>query len=554
MAVSTKIGLLAGWTFVEIAYGPHVKAILVVALVAACGGAAIDPGVRVQQPVGSRVTVAPGSVSSGPADDDDIDWGDTTFDGHGVKLYAQRWRPKTGEVRAVLVIHHGLADHSGRYAALALRLTRAGYAVWALDMRGHGRSAGARVDAASIDDFLDDLDAFMTLVRAREPGKPIYLFGHSLGGLISCLYTIERQPKIAGLLLSGPALAYDAPPLQAAAVHVIAAIAPHAAILHTPHEKFSKNKEVVADMNADPLIYQGKGTARTARAAIDGSGRVWAAPERVTVPVLVVAGTGDTIVAPSGGRDLVARVGTKDATLLLFDNFDHDLLHEPNGGAELVMTDLQLWLDGHVAGTNPHLMSTMLPAHLRGDRKGSLMSLDLDVRGDQTRAGSSHGLNGGLRFRIGRGGPIGYFAGLDMRAGALERGYFEASAYLLGLAVHTRGGVLVGATAGGGIGGFLGIKELKLPVDLTIEVPFGPTRLLLRGNLAWVRGGQSYINTAHGIADELTALVGVRLGRDLPYWAKTIAGTGPYLALTYRDLGGAELYGLALGVDLFGAE
>ncbi|MDB4955321.1 MAG: alpha/beta hydrolase fold protein [Myxococcales bacterium] len=514
------------------------KAILALTFLVACGGPAIDPGLRVEHP--TRMTPA-----------EDIEWADTTFDGHGVKLYAQHWRPKSGEVRAVLVIHHGLADHSSRYGGLAERLARTGYAVWAFDMRGHARSAGPRVDVDSIDDFLDDLDAFMTLVRSKEPGKPIYLFGHSLGGLIASLYTIERQPQIAGLLLSGPGIAFDAPPLQASVVRLIAAIAPNMAILDTPHKNFSTSSNVIADMDRDPLIYPDKGAARTARAAIAGTARVWAAPERITVPLLVVTGTIDKLVAPSGGRDLVKHAGTKDATLLLYEKFNHDLLHEPNGGAERVMTDLQIWLDAHVANTNPHLMSAY-PARLKGDRKGGVMSLDVDLRGEQTSGGSTHGANGGARFRFGVGRPTGYFGGLDLRAGALAGSSFEADAYLLGLAVHS-GGVLVGFTGGFGVGGFRGIGATELPAELVIEIPAGPVRLLARGNMSFQLTGTQYINKA-AIGSEASALLGIRFGRDTSYWANAVAGTGPYVAFTYRDLGGQHLYGFALGVDLFGAD
>ena len=107
------------------------------------------------------------------------------------------WRPVTGAPRGVLVIHHGLADHGARYAGLAEPLVRAGFAVWALDMRGHGRSAGARASSPSIDAFLDDLDAFLREVRAAEPGRPVFLMGHSLGGLITARYATRRRCRPA---------------------------------------------------------------------------------------------------------------------------------------------------------------------------------------------------------------------------------------------------------------------------------------------------------------------------------------------------------------------
>lgn len=161
------------------------------ALLAAC--AATDPGVRIAAP----------PHAAAPAD---IDRADVPFTGRdGTHLYAQRWRPRAGEPRGVVVIHHGLADHSDRYAGFAERLVHAGYAVWALDMRGHGRSAGPRVQIDQIDDLLDDLDTLVALVRKAEPNRPILLYGHSLGGLATALYAIERHPDVAGVVLAAPA-------------------------------------------------------------------------------------------------------------------------------------------------------------------------------------------------------------------------------------------------------------------------------------------------------------------------------------------------------------
>jgi alpha-beta hydrolase superfamily lysophospholipase len=145
----------------------------------------------------------------------DVDRADLTFTARdGLTLYAQRWRPRTGEPRAAVVIHHGLADHSDRYAGFAERLVHAGYAVWAFDMRGHGRSAGVRVRIDRVDDLLDDLDAFVALVADREPGRPIVLYGHSLGGLVTALYGIERSETGVG---APPARPPGRPPARSSA-------------------------------------------------------------------------------------------------------------------------------------------------------------------------------------------------------------------------------------------------------------------------------------------------------------------------------------------------
>lgn len=224
----------------------HHSVPVLLSLSLAIGCAPADPGLR---------ATYPGRIQA----PEDIDWADSHFTGAGgLQLYAQRWRAKTGEPKAVIVLHHGLADHSTRYADFAAQLVRAGYTVWAFDVRGHGRSAGGRVNFERFDDLLDDLDAFLRVVRTEEPNRKLFLFGHSLGGLVTSLYTLERKPAIEGLVLASPGLVLDIPPLLAAATPVLATLAGNAPALDIVHAGFSARREVVEEMNNDPLISQEK--------------------------------------------------------------------------------------------------------------------------------------------------------------------------------------------------------------------------------------------------------------------------------------------------------
>lgn len=526
----------------------HVRSILpgalaaVLATVAGC--ARPDPGLRLGPP--ARATV--------PAD---VDHAELTFTGDGLELYAQRWRPRDVAPRAVVVIHHGLADHSARYAELAQRLVRAGHAVWAFDMRGHGRSAGRRITLDGIDRPLADLRAFLELVRAQEPGLPLFLYGHSMGGLIACLHAIERGPDLAGLVLVAPALAFDAPPVQAAVIGVAAAIAPGLPLVAPAHGAFSRRPEVVAELGRDPLIDPGTGPAVTARAATDGAARVWAAPARLRAPLLVVHGTADTLTAPAGSRELVARAGAADRTLRLHDGLYHDPLREPDGAGERVAAEIVGWIDARAGGPAQPLDSTPAPGRLRGDRRGQALAVELDLRGELPGDGGPGdvGVTAGLRLRAGRGrGALGagYHGGLDLRGGRLDGGHLEADAHLLGLALRGRGGALVAVSGGIGVGGVRGLGATRAPLELAVELPLGPTRALARAGLAWRLGGVRYADDVRAVADEASAAVGVRLGRDRRYWTEVVAGGGPFLVLTYRDLGGAELYGVAVGLGLWG--
>lgn len=519
----------------------HRSFVLLVAVAAAC--ATPDPGLRVAAP--PHATPAA-----------DVAWDELTFAGAGgVPLYGQRWRPISGEPRGVLVIHHGLADHGARYAPLAERLVHAGFAVWALDMRGHGRSAGPRASAPSIDAYLDDLDAFLREVRAAEPGRPVFLMGHSLGGLIATLYTIERQPDLAGVVLSAPGVAFDAPALQAGAIRFIAGIAPGAPLLETPHGDFSSDPAVIADMDRDPLIFGGKGPARTARAAIDGVARVWAHPEAFRAPLLALHGTIDKLTAPSGSRDLVARAGATDKTLRIYAGLNHDLLHEPGGAGAEVAGDVEAWLVAHTGGPAVTFAGSSTSQRLEGDHGASVVAIELDVRAEAPREVDDVAITGGLRLRagVGRGGAgLGYLGGLDLRGGYLDGGHYELDGHLAGLALRSTGGALVAVTGGVGVGGVRGAGALDAPVELAVELPLGPTRLLARAGLAWRLTGAAYADDALGLADEASALIGLRLGRDRRYWSTVAAGAGPFLAVTYRNLGGGELYGIALGGQLWG--
>lgn len=260
----------------------------------------------------------------------------------GVMLVEQSWRP-AGPPRAVVVIHHGLKSHSSLYAELAGRLVARGYAVHAYDMRGHGRSAGRR---ASLDDFGDltaDLDLFMHRVRRREPGLPIFLVGHSVGGAVVTLYVLEHRPALAGLILMAPAIRVDRPAIAAAATPVAGALLPDLPVVDVPNEQFSRSPEVVRAMDRDPLIYQPAGPARTAAALTRALARIWARAGELDTPLLGLHGTADRATSPRGTAELVRRARTRDRTLLLYRGLYHDLVHEPE--RDQVMSDIERWLD-----------------------------------------------------------------------------------------------------------------------------------------------------------------------------------------------------------------
>lgn len=279
----------------------------------------------------------------------------------GVELFEQSWRPaaSTAPAKAAVILVHGLKDHSNRYAAAAEKLTAHQYAVYAFDLRGHGDSAGDRVWVDSFDDYLADLDVFVKRVREREPHRPLFLFGHSMGGAIVTLYTLTRQPELRGVVLSGAALkpGSDVSGFLIGVTKVLGSVTPTLAVLELDDSKFSRDPAVVADMKADPLVYDGNGPARTAKELLKALARIQAQRGELNAPLLLLHGGADTITNPEGSQELSQHARSTDKTLKLYDGLYHDLLHEPE--KEQVLNDMLQWLDARVEA--PAALSTPVP-------------------------------------------------------------------------------------------------------------------------------------------------------------------------------------------------
>ena len=268
-----------------------------------------------------------------------------TFVGReGVPLWAQAWRPATPP-RAVVVVVHGLKDHSSRYGELAAGLVDTGIAVHAADLRGHGRSAGSRAYITHFDDYLDDLGRFLDDVRAVEGDKAIFLFGHSMGGAIVTLYAITRKPVLAGIVLSAPALHADVSGVTKAGTRLVAAISPRAGVFQLDLEKFSRDPAVVKACEDDPLVFQAGAPARTAKELLGAIDEIEAREEEIGAPLLVLHGSADEVTDPNGSKALVLRARSTDKRLVFYPGLVHDLLHEPERAK--VEGDIVAWVDAH---------------------------------------------------------------------------------------------------------------------------------------------------------------------------------------------------------------
>ncbi len=244
-----------------------------------------------------------------------------------------------------MLVVHGLIEHGGRYAPTAEALARRGYAVTATDLRGHGRSEGPRCWVRAFDDYLYDLDLFFERIALRAAGKPVFLLGHSLGGLIAAWWCICRQPKLSGLVLSGPVLqvSHRLFPWLRHLAGVGSVLFPRLRLVRLGGRNISRDPAVVAQFRADPLVFHGRFPVRTGTEILRVGDLVRAAPEELRTPLLILHGTADRVAAVEASQDLFPRAGAADKTLRLYPDLYHEVLNEPE--KEQVLADLLEWLD-----------------------------------------------------------------------------------------------------------------------------------------------------------------------------------------------------------------
>ena len=265
----------------------------------------------------------------------------------GVDLFARTWEPES-DPHGVVCLVHGLGEHSGRYVDVAAVLNDAGYAVSAIDLRGHGRSPGRR-GHTPFAPTLDDLDLLLADARRRWPDLPCFLYGHSLGGLLVLTYLVQRRPSVTGAIAASPGLRT---PLLEQRAKILAArvLAPILPSLTLPTgldaEEICRDPDVVAAYRADPLVHD-RASTTLGRDGVVAARETSSSAGRVEVPLLLIHGTADRLTYPGGTQDFAAHV-TGDCTLVLYDGLVHELHNEPERAE--VLRDAVAWLDGHTTG------------------------------------------------------------------------------------------------------------------------------------------------------------------------------------------------------------
>ena len=265
----------------------------------------------------------------------------------GLELYFYCHRP-AGPSKAIVILVHGYAEHSGRYAHVIDFFVEQNYTVYAYDQRGHGRSEGVRADVVKFNDHVKDLKTFVDLVRERESSDRIFLLGHSTGAVISVLLAAQHAELLAGLISTSIYLrdARQIPAFLIAVAPIVAAFAPLLPVSESVAEYVSKDPEVVENARTDPLTYHGKVRARMGVHFLNMYKDVTTNMGNVVAPILILNGADDRLADPEGSKILFEGIGSKDKTLRVFDGVHHEILNEPE--KQMVFDEIADWLSTRI--------------------------------------------------------------------------------------------------------------------------------------------------------------------------------------------------------------
>ncbi len=270
---------------------------------------------------------------------------DTWTNGDGLTLFVQSWWPETNDVRALVILVHGFAEHSARYDHVARFLAERGYSVCALDQRGHGRSEGPRANVHVFDDLAADLWHYSETLYERRPTLPRFLLGHSMGGAVALQVGLEHPDKFSGLILSGPYLQNPVPlpPLLEPALAWLSRAFPNAPTTALDVEAISRDPAEVAAYRNDPLTYDGRIKMRIGLELLRAGPRLLSLAHKVVLPTLILHGDADRLADVRGSEQLFKRMQSADKTLKVYEGGYHELFNDTE--RERVLGDLLAWLE-----------------------------------------------------------------------------------------------------------------------------------------------------------------------------------------------------------------
>jgi acylglycerol lipase len=263
----------------------------------------------------------------------------------GGQIYWQGWIPD--DPTGVVVLTHGLAEHGGRYWHVATRLAQDGYATYVADHRGHGKSDGVKGNINRMSEVVTDLETMVRSAAQRQPDLPMFLYGHSMGGLVALAYVLTGRPaELKGLIITSVAIDLGVgSAAERLAAKVLSRVAPSVGTVQLDASTISRDPEAVRAYDEDPLNYRGKTRVRTAAEMLTTIDTVKAKLGSLTLPLLIMHGTADRLTGPAGSQLIADKAGSTDVTLKLYDGWYHELHNEPE--KETVFAEIVRWLKEH---------------------------------------------------------------------------------------------------------------------------------------------------------------------------------------------------------------
>ncbi len=280
-----------------------------------------------------------------------MDYAEGTLIGkRSFRLVYRAWLPE-GEPKAVAVVVHGYGEHMGRYAHVVEALVQRDYAVYGIDHRGHGGSQGVRAHVERFDNFVEDLHLLVGKAKDAHHGLPVFMIGHSMGGLIATRYALRHQEELVGLVLSGAALHIgdEVSPLLKKLSALISTLAPRIPIVPWAagdESLLSRDPAVDEAVRADELCFKGKIRARMGHELLKAANDARARLAELTLPLLIMHGTADRITNPQGSLQLYEEARSTDKTLKLWQDCRHEIFNELDK-AEVIAFAAD-WLDERV--------------------------------------------------------------------------------------------------------------------------------------------------------------------------------------------------------------
>lgn len=248
----------------------------------------------------------------------------------GLQIFWQSWSREASQQRGSVALMHGYGEHSGRYDHVAGALVRAGYNVMAIDARGHGRSTGERAHVARFHDYVSDLAMLKRKIDSTWPGLPLFVLGHSNGGLIALRYALTQPAGVSGFVVSSPLVKIKAeiPAIKAVAGNIMSKVWPSFSMPSgLAPSSVSQNPEVVAQYGEDPLVLDIATARWFTEAKAAGADLLVQAPQMDQPFLFLVAGN-DALVDPVATEKVFHRLGSRDRELEIFPNLFHEILNE----------------------------------------------------------------------------------------------------------------------------------------------------------------------------------------------------------------------------------